>query len=113
MWAVGVVLYLMLAGALPFTAPSLVGLRDAVMRGTYTALNANDVSAPAVAMVAALLAMAPGSRPSAADVCRHPWLAERPVGHVFASPSELLACPTSRAESARPMLLEVKVDVLL
>ncbi|GJP49389.1 hypothetical protein CLOM_g8605 [Closterium sp. NIES-68] len=79
MWSLGVLLYVMLAGYVPFWAPDLPH--------TFLAICSNEpdltgepwdtVSAEAKHLIRSLLSVDPDSRPSAAHLLSHPWLANR------------------------------------
>uniref|UniRef100_A0A1I8IWX5 Protein kinase domain-containing protein n=1 Tax=Macrostomum lignano TaxID=282301 RepID=A0A1I8IWX5_9PLAT len=73
-WALGVLLFFMLAGALPFRAATLGRLRQLVLDGDFR-LPA-FISEPARQLVAALLQSEPDARPKATEVAGATWLTE-------------------------------------
>ncbi|CAI5495611.1 unnamed protein product [Closterium sp. Naga37s-1] len=76
MWSVGVVLYVMLAGYVPFYGPDLPHVFLAICRGhpDLTGEAWEGVSDEAKQLVRALLSVDPAARPSACDLLSHPWL---------------------------------------
>ena len=72
-WALGCLLYELLAGRPPFEAPSLPALTDKVRRGMYAPLGGH-VSAGLRGLVGGLLATAPSARPSPAAALRTPFV---------------------------------------
>ncbi|CAI5995608.1 unnamed protein product [Closterium sp. NIES-65] len=76
MWSVGVVLYVMLAGYVPFYGPDLPRVFLAICRGhpDLTGEAWEGVSDEAKQLVRSLLSVDPAARPSACDLLSHPWL---------------------------------------
>ncbi|CAI5524278.1 unnamed protein product [Closterium sp. Naga37s-1] len=76
MWSVGVVLYVMLAGYVPFYGPDLPHVFRAICRGhpDLTGEAWEGVSDEAKQLVRSLLSVDPAARPSACDLLSHPWL---------------------------------------
>ncbi|CAI5471014.1 unnamed protein product [Closterium sp. Yama58-4] len=76
MWSVGVVLYVMLAGYVPFYGPDLPHVFLAICRGhpDLTGEVWDGMSDEAKQLVRSLLSVDPASRPSACDLLSHPWL---------------------------------------
>ncbi|CAI7735293.1 unnamed protein product [Closterium sp. NIES-54] len=76
MWSVGVVLYVMLAGYVPFYGPDLPHVFLAICRGhpDLTGEPWEGVSDEAKQLVRTLLSADPAARPSACDLLSHPWL---------------------------------------
>ncbi|CAI5996845.1 unnamed protein product [Closterium sp. NIES-64] len=117
MWSVGVVLYVMLAGYVPFYGPDLPHVFLAICRGhpDLTGEAWEGVSDEAKQLVRSLLSVDPASRPSACDLLSHPWL----TAHVPAATAAAkvareaanaavrdvlthLACATSSGASTTP-----------
>lgn len=74
-WALGVILFAMVCGAMPFPAKSLRELRDTVMRrDTEPLAFVPRLSAELRALISAMLTFEPSERASIADVLAHPWL---------------------------------------
>jgi len=78
-WAMGVTTYLLLSGEMPFRSenPKLVSL--AIIYGSYDFEPPErwaDVSETAKDFISACLTVKPAQRPTAADLLKHPWLAD-------------------------------------
>lgn len=71
-WSVGVILYAMAAGALPFVGEDFVELQAAILSGYYRIPHYGN---PELCnLVDSLLTWDPEARPTAADIMGHPWL---------------------------------------
>ncbi|XP_062036086.1 serine/threonine-protein kinase MARK2-like [Lepus europaeus] len=71
-WSVGVILYAMAAGALPFVGEDFVELQAAILSGYYRIPHYGN---PELCnLVDSLLTRDPEARPTAADIMGHPWL---------------------------------------
>lgn len=71
MWSCGVILYVLLSGALPFENPSLSKLLVIISMGLYPSLS--FVSPEAGDLIRRLLTVKPSERISAREVISHPW----------------------------------------
>ena len=133
-WGLGVVLYVMLTGALPFRCAdhpsSLAHTLRAVVHAPPRAapLDAAAVSPGARSLVHALLTKDPAARMSAADAASHPWLATAAVGTPGATAAAAaldtalagyvwgaaptLAVPTTATPSLRRSSLDAAKSVL-
>ncbi|XP_069878982.1 sperm motility kinase 4A-like [Dipodomys merriami] len=80
-WGLGVVLYYMVMGNVPYTGRSWIVLRKQVLRGRFELRK--SFSSELCGMLAYLLTEDPKKRPSVKQIIRHPWL--RPM--VSTSPS--------------------------
>ena len=78
MWALGCVLYELCALKRAFEAPTLPALILKIMRGATSPLPAH-YSPGARQLLANLLALEPGKRPSIPEIMSHHWLAP----HIF------------------------------
>ncbi len=80
-WSLGVLLYAMLCGTVPFKAPSLKELHATVVKGRYTfprEVSSGTLLRPRLEardLIGGLLRLAPAERLSLPEVLSHPWLA--------------------------------------
>lgn len=88
MWSIGVLVYILLAGRMPFFGPE-VG--KAILRGKYNrrAGNIANISADASDFVQKLLLVDANARMTGEQALLHPWIADRP-GRPKAVPSEVI-----------------------
>lgn len=72
-WALGIVLYAMITGSLPFTHDYLPKLQLAITSGEYPKLD-EEIERPLSDLIACLLTVNPEERPLIRDVLLHEWL---------------------------------------
>jgi len=72
-WALGVLLYFMLTGGMPFRAENVSKLKKCILEGTYVI--PPYISEDAASLIRAILIEDPERRISIADMKTHPWLA--------------------------------------
>eukprot|EP00826_Nyctotherus_ovalis_P016655 TRINITY_DN14831_c0_g4_i1.p1 TRINITY_DN14831_c0_g4~~TRINITY_DN14831_c0_g4_i1.p1 ORF type:complete len:529 (-),score=148.59 TRINITY_DN14831_c0_g4_i1:111-1697(-) len=72
LWSLGVLLYAMLCGTVPFKASSMEELHELIREGHFT--YPVEVSDEARKLVGGLLKIAPRERLSVPEILRHPWL---------------------------------------
>ena len=70
-WSVGVILYVMLSGALPFDDPDLPTLFKKIERGVYKVFPGFSDSAKD--LIGRMLTLDPARRPTLLQVMQHPW----------------------------------------
>lgn len=82
-WALGVSMYMLLMGRIPFQGETLVALFENISRGQYEPLI--DISSEAQDVVAKMLTVSWRERASVEELLKHPWVAR---GAVQISPEE-------------------------
>ncbi|CAG7728677.1 unnamed protein product, partial [Allacma fusca] len=103
-WAMGILLFFMLNGHLPFNGSSIPLLKKAILDGRFHA--ANDLSPEILDLLHMLLLQIPCKRPTTSEVIRHPWLrlgTSRVNSNAFTSAASLGA-PHSPNEPTSPLM---------
>ncbi|ETW08351.1 CAMK protein kinase [Aphanomyces invadans] len=85
-WALGVCVYVLLTGHVPFESKFMSVLEDKIRAGDYSMPSHQQVSATARSFVATCLNVRAADRPSATSLLRHPWLDLDQVQSVFTVP---------------------------
>lgn len=77
-WSLGILLYAMLCGTVPFKAPNMKELHELIKEGEfeYPKELENTLSEEAKSMIGGLLKLAPRERLSIPEILQHPWLAQ-------------------------------------
>merc|ERR1711983_590288 len=78
MWSVGVIVYTLLGGTMPFQARNLKSLFKTIIKGDvhFDDQYWHHVSREAKALVLLLLQVEPDNRLTAKDALRHPWFSQ-------------------------------------
>eukprot|EP00667_Euglena_gracilis_P001515 EG_transcript_1515 len=108
LYSVGVVLYVMLTGHLPFRSGQLGELHRQMLKGPrFDGPHSSTVPPEARDLIRQLLSINPAARPDPAEALRHPWL----VGHAARAGTTQMPKRRTRAPPHEPPLLNVHVDV--
>ena len=73
-WSLGVLLYAMLCGTVPFKAPSLEELHKLILKGEFKF--PENLSKEAHDLVKSMIKLEPAQRATIPQVLSHPWLKE-------------------------------------
>ena len=116
-WSLGVCLYAMLVGMVPFRAKSIEELQQLVMAGDWEfPPSADGLSKHAKSLVRGMLAKDPESRMDMTQVVKHPWLKGSPKKLKIFSQTELkkikvLSQPTNGGDEPQRLLTEVALTM--
>ena len=100
-WALGVIVFVLLCGCLPFDDDSQAAASDALLRARFVLRFprwAKNLSASARDLLSKLLDVTPGSRYTAEEALRHPWVTGEtaPSDNVLESPGRIKKSPAAR-----------------
>lgn len=106
MWALGVIVFVLLCGCLPFDDDSQTVPSDELVRAKFVLRFprwAKNLSASAKDLLAHLLEVNPVHRYSAEQALSHPWVTgqEAPKGSLLSSPGRIKKSPILRARANR------------
>lgn len=105
-WALGVIVYVLLCGCLPFDDDSQTVPSDELVRAKFVLRFprwAKNVSSSAKDLLAHLLDVNPITRYTAEQALQHPWVTGKaaPKGNLLASPGRMKKSPVLRAKANR------------
>ena len=104
-WSCGVILYALLASALPFDADDISALVRLIQRGVPNSPLPESRGTLAAELVSAMLTVDPKTRPIAADVRQHAWLQTKDNGRQIKSSvttMDLKSTPAADAPATGP-----------
>ena len=116
-WSLGVCLYAMLVGMVPFRGKSIEELQQLIMKGEWEfPASADGLSKHAKSLVQGMLTKDPDSRMDITQVVKHPWLRGCPKKLKIFSQTELkkikvLSQPTNGGDEPQRLLTEVALTV--
>lgn len=112
MWAVGVILYIMLSGKMPFYGRDDVECLRRIALGKYSFPKAewSKVSPEASSLVKALLQLDPDKRLTARAALQHPWLTD--VDHLSSKPidNDLTGIHSTRRKFRKAVMAAVTIE---
>jgi serine/threonine protein kinase len=95
-WSLGVTLYSLISGLLPFHGPTQQAVLQAIRTGLYTMIS--DFSEPLQDLIRHLLVVKPEDRLSLREILEHPWLQDLP------SSLPVLPSPRRSRSNSSPLL---------
>ncbi|XP_066943842.1 serine/threonine-protein kinase SIK2-like isoform X1 [Macrobrachium rosenbergii] len=109
-WSLGVVLYVLVCGALPFDGPTLPALRDRVLSGRFRI--PYFMSSDCEQLVRKMLVLDPTKRYTVEQIKRHRWMqAEEPPRVAFDPPTVRAERTTDPNDQVLRVMQELGIDV--
>ena len=106
-WSLGVLLYAMLCGTVPFKAPTMKDLHKLILKGKYSVLD--HVSPQARNLIAGMLNLIPKNRLTLKEIINHPWFTTPYKAEELNLPPRFVGKPDS--DISRHSLLEDRVQI--
>ena len=101
LWSVGVIMYVMLSGKLPFSANSVNGIYARVLSGSFSTISEvwSNISPMAIDLLGKLLVVDPVQRISADEALEHDWFSQSPTSPLTVSRDILESLRSYRVRS--------------
>jgi serine/threonine protein kinase len=106
-WSLGVLLYAMICGTVPFKAPTMKDLHKLILKGKY--FLPDHVSVEARDLINGMLQLVPKNRFSIKEILTHPWFKVKGRDEDLNLPPKFVGKPET--DISRHVLLEAKVSI--
>lgn len=101
LWSVGVIMYVLLSGKLPFSSPALNRTYSKILSGSFSTTSDtwSQISPFAIDLLKKLLVIDPSQRLTAESALKHPWFSQSPSLPLPISPDLLRSLKSYRVRS--------------